>query len=92
MDNQQHVHDLSRLLGATARAHHEATGGANDDWATWYATQLAGEIDEFVGFAPSIPEIAGWLTELDEAQRSEDPDGRWPRFYAQRIVEQFARD
>ena len=92
MDDQERVHGLARLLAATARAHHEATGGANDDWATWYATELSGDIDGFVGYAPQVAEIAGWLTRLDEQQRSENPDGRWPQFYAERIVERYAKD
>ena len=82
---------LTRLLAATARAHHEATGGVNHDWADWYAKRLLGEIDDYVGFSPDAATIAGWLAAADARQKAADPDGRWPPFYARYILEEHAR-
>jgi hypothetical protein len=82
---------LTRLLAGTARAHHEATGGINSDWARWYAQHLSEEIDEFVGFSPAVETIQEWLVEADERHRAADPDGHWPSFYARYIIEMHAR-
>lgn len=89
MDAAERQRGLARLLAATARAHHEATGGINDDWAAWYAEQLDGDIDRFVGYSPPVQEVAAWLTEADERHRTEASDDRWPPFYAQLILEEF---
>ncbi len=81
---------LSRLLAATARAHHEATGGTNSHWPAWYAAHLVGSIDEFVGFSPDATVIEEWLIKSDERHQAVDPDGRWPAFYARYILEELA--
>jgi hypothetical protein len=81
---------LARLLATTARAHHEATGGINEEWAQWYAEYLADRIDEFVGFSPSVEIIGEWLVAADDKQRAEDPEGRWPPAYARFILEELA--
>lgn len=88
-DEQQR--GLTRLLAGTARAHHEATGGTNADWAQWYAEHLTGDIDEFVGHSPSVKDIQSWLVDAEEKHHVEDPDGRWPPFYARFIIEERAR-
>ncbi len=89
IDESEH-RGLRRLLVSAARAHHEAMGAANDDWATWYAEHLHGDVDEFVGFSPSVESIAGWLRAADAEHRTADPDGRWPPFYARYIIEEQA--
>ena len=92
MPDQDRSHELSRLLAATARAHHEATGGINDDWAAWYADHLVGDIDPFVGFSPSAQQVREWLVTADERHRAQAPDDRWPPFYARYILEEHAKD
>jgi hypothetical protein len=89
MDAADRQRQLARLLAATARAHHEATGGINDDWAAWYAEHMSGEIDALVGFSPPIEDVSSWLSEADERHGAEAPDDRWPAFYAQLILEEF---
>lgn len=90
MNDEERRHGLSRLLAETARAHHEATGGPNSDWPGWYAAYLEERIDEFVGFSPTVATIRSWMVECDELQRAEDPDGRWPPFYAKHILDNYA--
>ena len=91
MDTTEARRGLSRLLAGTARAHHAATGGVNANWAQWYAKHLAGQIDEYVGFSPTTAVIEGWLVAAEQAHGKEDPEGRWPPFYAAHIIDQYAR-
>ena len=90
MIDESGQHGLSRLLLSTARAHHDAFGDAEHDWARWYAEQMHGAVDRFVGFSPSVETIAGWLRAADSEHRAADPGGRWPAFYARYIVEERA--
>jgi hypothetical protein len=91
MADQDTITQLGRLLGAAARDHHEAHGeGPAPEWATWYAARLEGEIDAFVGFEPSVEQITGWLEEADRRYRTEEPDTRWPFFYAELILDSLA--
>ena len=92
MAEAEKVTALGRLLGATARAHHEATGGPNPDWAYWYGEHLTGKIDEFVGFSPEVEDIAEWLTWADRKHRAEAPGQKWPYFYAGQILDRLDQD
>lgn len=87
MADRDKVTRLGRLLGAVARAHHEATGGESARWVEWYAARLRGDIDAFVGFEPTADEIAGWLMEADERYRTENPEKPWPYYYAELILD-----
>jgi len=78
--------ELKELLKTTARAHHEATGGINAAWAEWYAEHLREPIRPLLGTAPSVEEIAGWLTAADIEYRAEERDVSWPRYYARFIL------
>jgi hypothetical protein len=78
---------LGRLLGRVAREHHEATGGAADRWAEWYADRLHGEIGDHLDFEPTVAQITEWLRLADERYRDENPEIRWPFFYAELILE-----
>jgi hypothetical protein len=91
MADQDRIRQLGRLLGAAARDHHEAHGGGPaPDWARWYAARIDGEIDEHVGFQPTVDQIAAWLTEADRRYRSEQPEIKWPYFYAELILDSLA--
>jgi len=78
---------LSRLLAATARAHHEATGGENASWPRWYAEQMEGRLDEILGISPDLETVAAWLAAADDRYRGESPDASWPSAYAAWIIE-----
>ena len=81
---------LGRLLGVVARDHHEATGGENPRWASWYASRLKGEIDPLVGFSPDVDQIEAWLIQADERHRAEAAEARWPFYYAALILDELA--
>lgn len=78
---------LARLLAAAARAHHEATGGPNNDWPRWYATHMDGEIRDLLGAAADVETVALWLKEADDRYRSLQPDAKWPTAYAGWLLE-----
>ena len=83
---------MAHLLGSAGRAHHEAVGGPNPRWAEWYAEHLVGDIDEHVGFSPSVEEIAGWLREADARHKAEASEKRWPAHYAEWILDSLKSD
>ena len=87
MAEPEKVTKLGRLLAATARAHHDETGGANDQWAAWYAARLTGDIDSHVGFSPSVDIVEDWLTVAHERHQAEAPESRWPFYYAELILD-----
>jgi hypothetical protein len=87
MAERAKITELGRLFASAARAHHDATGGTNEEWAAWYARRLEGEIDSHVGYSPSVAEIAEWLTMAHEKHRVEAPDQRWPSYYAELILD-----
>lgn len=78
--------ELKELLKATARAHHEATGGTSAAWAEWYAEHLRDSIGSLIGANPSVEEIAAWLAAADIEYRAEERDVSWPRYYARFIL------
>ena len=92
MADQDQVTQLRHLLAQTAREHHEAHGSdPSPRWAEWYATRLQPEMASFVGFEPTIQEIAAWLQEADEKYRAEnDPEQHWPAYYAELILDSLA--
>lgn len=92
MADREKVTGLGRLLAQVAREHHEATGGAPDHWSEWYADRLRGEIDSWVGFEPTVARIDGWLRDADERYRAENPEVRWPFFYAELILDSHSQD
>lgn len=82
----ERLRELARLLAATARAHHQATGGPNPGWARWYAEHLEGKVEPVLGFSPGVAALEEWLTHADEAHRAEAPEERWPAYYAEWIL------
>ena len=82
--------ELVHLLVGTAKAHHEATGGANPDWAIWYAERVAPEANRLLGVSRPVEDWADWLTGADERYQREEPDLSWPRSYAIWLLEEFA--
>jgi len=87
MVDEQTVRELSRLLGAAGRAHHQAVGGPNPGWPEWYASQVHPEIARYVGFEPTVDQVAEWLREAEARHREDAPEDRWPAYYARWILE-----
>lgn len=88
MPDSNQAHELTLLLVAAGRAHHQAIGGPNPDWPNWYARHLVDNgIAAHVGFEPTVEQVATWLEEADAKHRAEAPDQPWPPYYAELILE-----
>lgn len=76
------LHELIGHLIETARAHHEATGGINPQWAEWYAARLITPVRQLVHEEMEVDDLAQWLEEADRRYQEEEPDVSWPKAYA----------
>jgi hypothetical protein len=87
---------VSELLHEAGETHHvvfRITDGADDDWASWYADWLVNlsELPELLGAKPVRSELVHALVQLDRDYGAESPDQKWEDFYAEQLVERFAR-
>jgi aromatic ring-opening dioxygenase catalytic subunit (LigB family) len=78
------VHNLVR----TAKAHHEATGGVNPEWARWYAEYVVDDLNDVLGSGMDVEELADWLTEADRRYREEPQEHSWPKAYAAWLIDE----
>jgi hypothetical protein len=76
-------------LVETAKAHHEATGGTNEDWAIWYAEYMFDRLPAILEQPLSMSELIYCLMLLSKKQPVEAPDVKWPTYYAEYMVEQY---
>jgi hypothetical protein len=82
------------LAGILERAEHvhwvvaEKTGGADADWALFYAWWLLNWSDftEVLGRTPSLAELTVELAALDAAFRAGPRTSPWPRAYAEALA------
>jgi len=82
------------LAGILERAEHvhavvaEKTGGADPDWALFYAWWLLNWSDfaTVLGRTPSLAELTVELTGLDAAYRAGPQTQPWPRAYAESLA------
>jgi hypothetical protein len=86
---------VSELLHEAAETHHQVfriTDGADDDWASWYATWLVtlSELAELVGATVVRSELTWLLVGLDREYTERRPDQRWEDYYAQELVRHFS--
>lgn len=76
----------------TARAHHEATGGVNPQWANWYAERLVDDVNQALGSDMDVDQLAQWLSDADQRYRSEPQDHSWPKMYARWLVDEHTSE
>ncbi len=71
----------------------EKTGGADPDWALFYAWWLLNWSDfpAALGRTPSLAELTVELTRLDTAYRAGPQSNPWPEAYAKSLVGQVPR-
>jgi hypothetical protein len=91
------VTEQARRLGAVLeRAEHvhgvvtERTGGADAEWALFYAWWLINwsDLPEILGSTPALGELTARLIALDADYRSVARDEPWPDFYARALLAQ----
>lgn len=75
-------HELIGHFIETAKAHHEATGGVNPQWANWYAERLIEPVRDLVDRNMELDALVAWLEEADRRYREEEPEVSWPKAYA----------
>jgi hypothetical protein len=85
---------LTRLLERTYAAHHEAfaaVGGADPEWAHWYADYIKQDLPSLKIRPPSLKILADTLRQLEEDQQDQLAETPWPVFYAQEIIKRFGQ-
>ncbi len=87
----EQVDRLAQILERAEAVHGvvtEKTGGADADWALFYAWWLLNwsEFAEALGRTPSLAELTVELTRLDARFRAEGIAVPWPRAYADWLV------
>ena len=85
-------HEIAGYMITTAKAHHEATGGVNPQWATWYAERLVDDRNEALGTNMDVDELTEWLGDADHRYRAEPQDESWPKLYARWLVAEHVSD
>jgi hypothetical protein len=74
----------AELLHEAAETHHQVfriTGGADDDWASWYSDWLV-----LLGAKVVRSELTYLLVRLDKEYTERRPDERWEDYYARELL------
>ena len=90
------VEQVAELLHEAAETHHRVfriTGGADEDWASWYADWLLklSELPELLGAAPVRSVLVYELVALDRQYTTKPRDESWESFYARELIERLGR-
>lgn len=83
---------LQELLEAAGVAHHRAfaaTNGADDAWPQWYAEYLRGKLSPPLKLEPPSSQLAQSLLLYHLDYRRLRHAGKWPEYYAVRLVEEY---
>ncbi len=86
--------NLAELFQETGRAHHEAfaaTDGVDPDWPIWYADYLKEPFAERFDMIFYNSQLIYCLMDADFEHQARSPDSVWPEFYANEILERFAK-
>src|ERR1700757_4502694 len=86
------LEQISALLYEAGETHHRVfriVDGADDDWASWYASWLIdlSELPDLLGTKPVRSELVYMLVKLDKDYTAESPNEPWPQYYARGLVE-----
>jgi hypothetical protein len=85
------VEQVSGLLHEAGETHHQVfriVGGADDDWASWYAQWLTG-LSDLPGARPVRSELIYLLVNPGRQFTAEAPGERWETCYARQILRHF---
>lgn len=85
-------HALVELLNKAADAHHDATGGPDPEWVSWYARFLVDEIDDLLGYPVGQEKIEDWLLAAERRRQAESIGDEWAPTYARSILDAVAAE
>jgi hypothetical protein len=87
----QQISELLHEASETHRRVFRITGGADDDWASWYAWWLINlsELPDLLSVKPARSELIYLLVSLDRQFTAEQPGEAWESYYARRILSHF---
>jgi hypothetical protein len=93
--DEETVAKIAALLEEAAEVHqrvHRRTDGADDDWASWYASWLSGhtELPDLVGGKVVPSELTWMLVCLDKEYRQRGATDGWQRYYAEELLRHFS--
>jgi hypothetical protein len=90
-DRIRRVSDLLHEAGEVHHVVYRITDGADDDWASFYASWLIdhSELSETLGRPPTRSHLVHELVESERAFSATKPSASWQDFYAERIVGRF---
>jgi NAD(P)H-hydrate epimerase len=83
---------LTELLLETGHHHHHAyqsSEGIDAEWALWYAGYIQTRIWDQLGEVPTRSRLVQLLLAAEEAFEVAEPEGEWPSFYAQYLLERL---
>lgn len=92
MTDEVHSRPIVGLLIDTAKAHHEATGGVNPQWARWYAERMVDDLNQELDTSLEVDQLEQWLIAADIRYREEPRDESWPKMYARWLIAEYAPD
>ena len=92
-DRTTRIADLLHEAGETHHVVYRIVDGDDPDWASWYADWLLelSELPELLGAKPVRSELVWALVQLGKDYAAEQPEAAWPAWYAERLVERFAK-
>ena len=87
----ERVARISGLLHEAGEVHHAVyriTGGADEDWASWYADWLIhlSELPDLLGRTPVRSELVWLLVSLDREYNDASPREPWEDYYARELL------
>lgn len=86
---------IAELLMQTGHAHHQAfieVNGEDPEWAKWYADYLYERLPSILGTVFTREQLTEILVALDQKQKSEAPDAKWPAYYADELISRYAAE
>lgn len=95
MNRANVIQDVASLMKQTNHDHHEAfaaTGGADPDWAIWYASAMKDRFNDVLGTSLTQSELIAMLMAFDQEHVARGGDTPWPTFYAELAAERYLGD
>ncbi|MCA1831175.1 MAG: hypothetical protein ABR548_11085 [Actinomycetota bacterium] len=93
MDKQEEIADVLHEAAETHHIVYKIADGDDPNWASWYADWLI-DLSTLPGLLGSIPvrsELVYALVMCDKEFTSQQPSGKWEPYYANRLLDHFAR-